>query len=448
MGFRDRVKNAWNAFLGRDPTKHVSEVGGSYYRPGRLRLSYGNNRSMITSVLNRIAVDVASIDVKHIRVDENGRYKEEMDSYLNDCLTLDANLDQTARAFMEDVTFTMLDEGTVAIVPTDTTVNPIRSGGFDVLSLRVGKVVTWYPESVKVNLYNERTGKREDITLPKSMVALVENPFYQIMNEPNSFYQRLLSKLKMLDQLDSQSASGKLDLIIQLPYVIKTEARREQAENRRKDIEMQLSGSKYGIAYTDGTEKITQLNRSVENNLLTQIEYYMKQWQSQLGLPETVFNGTADEATMLNYNNRTLEPIVSAITDEMTRKFLTKTARTQGQRIKSFKDPFKLVPVNQIAEIADKFTRNEILTSNEVRQIMGFKPADDPKADKLINANMPQEDQGMMDPSMMENPEAMEGVGAEEAPEASAGGAGGAAPPQIDLSKLLKIPVDQIQVSG
>lgn len=394
MGLKDRIKHAWNAFLGRDPTRIPGEGITSFRRPGRVQLSYSNNRSMITSILNRIAVDVASIDIKHVRVDDNKRFSEEMDSYLNQCLTLDANVDQTGRALMEDVVFTMLDEGTVVIVPTDTVGNPLTSGSFDVLSMRVGKVVAWYPLHVKVNVYNEAKGKREDIVLPKDMVCIIENPFYQIMNEPNSFYQRLLSKLKMLDTLDAQSSSGKLDLIIQLPYIIKTDARREQAENRRKDIEMQLSGSKYGIAYTDGTEKITQLNRSVENNFLTQIEYYMKQWQSQLGLPATVFDGTADEATMLNYHTRTLEPIVSAITDEMTRKFLTKTARTQGQQIKSFKDPFKLVPVNQIAEIADKFTRNEILTSNEVRQIMGFKPSDDPKADKLINSNMPQEEEG------------------------------------------------------
>jgi hypothetical protein len=382
---------------------------------------------MITSILNRIAVDVASIDIKHIRVDENGRYKEEIDSYLNECLTLDANIDQTSRAFMEDVVYTMLDEGTVAIVPVDTTANPISSGSFDILSLRVGKVVTWYPTEVKVNVYNERVGKREDIVLPKSMVALVENPFYQIMNEPNSFYQRLLQKIRMLDNLDSQTSSGKLDMIIQLPYVIKTEARRQQAENRRKDIEMQLSGSKYGIAYTDGTEKITQLNRSVENNLFNQIEYYMKQWQAQLGLPMTVFDGTADEPTMLNYNSRTLEPIVSAITDEMNRKFITKTGYTQGQRIKSFKDPFKLVPVNQIAEIADKFTRNEILTSNEIRQIMGFKPSDDPKADKLVNSNMPQQDEGVP---------GMEG-------EMGASGAEGGQP--IDLEALKKVPLSEIR---
>ena len=430
MGFRDRVKNAWSAFLGRDPTKVRVDGPGSYYRSGRIRLSNTNNRSMITSILNRIAVDVASIDIKHIRVDENGRYKEEIDSYLNECLTLDANIDQTSRAFMEDVVYTMLDEGTVAIVPVDTTANPISSGSFDILSLRVGKVVTWYPTEVKVNVYNERVGKREDIVLPKSMVALVENPFYQIMNEPNSFYQRLLQKIRMLDNLDSQTSSGKLDMIIQLPYVIKTEARRQQAENRRKDIEMQLSGSKYGIAYTDGTEKITQLNRSVENNLFNQIEYYMKQWQAQLGLPMTVFDGTADEPTMLNYNSRTLEPIVSAITDEMNRKFITKTGYTQGQRIKSFKDPFKLVPVNQIAEIADKFTRNEILTSNEIRQIMGFKPSDDPKADKLVNSNMPQQDEGM--PGM----EGMEG-------EMGAAGAEGGQP--IDLEALKKVPLSEIR---
>ncbi len=393
MGFTDRLQHAWNAFLGRDPTKHYYNYGPSTTsRSGRLQLRRGNERSMVTSTINRIAVDAASIGIEHVRLDENDRYIETVDSYLNECLTVEANIDQTARAFMEDVVYTMLDEGVVAIVPVDTTVDATRSNAFDIQSMRVGKVVEWYPKHVKVNLYNENTGKREDIVLPKSMVALPENPFYQIMNQPNSYYQKLLDKLRMLDVIDAESASGKLDLIIQLPYIIKSEARKTQAENRRKEIEMQLASSKYGIAYTDGTEKITQLNRSVENNLFNQVEYYMKQWQSQLGLPVTVFDGTADEATMLNYQTRTIEPIVAAITDEMKRKFLTKTARTKGQSIMFFKDPFSLVPVNQIAEIADKFTRNEILTSNEVRQIMGFKPADDPKADELINSNMPAKD--------------------------------------------------------
>lgn len=390
MGFTDWLQHTWNAFLGRDPTPEYNLGPSSYLNPSRTRLVRNNNRSMVTSVINRIAVDVASISVEHVRLDENGRFSERINSYLNDCLRYEANIDQTSRAFFTDVTYTMLDEGVVAIVPVDTTVDATRYNAFDIQTMRVGKITAWYPQHVKVNLYNERTGKREDLVLPKQSVAIIENPFYQIMNEPNSFYQRLLQKLKMLDVIDEQSSSGKLDLIIQLPYVIKNDLRRTQAEQRRKDIEMQLSGSKYGIAYTDGTEKITQLNRSVENNLFAQVEYYMTQWQSQLGLPTSVFDGTADEATMLNYQNRTLEPIISAITDEMKRKFLTKTARTQGQTIMFFKDPFRLVPVNQIAEIADKFTRNEILTSNEVRQLVGFKPADDPKADKLINSNMPQ----------------------------------------------------------
>ena len=399
MGLTDRLQHAWNAFLGRDPTKTYRDYGpGSSSHPGRTRHVRGHDRSMVTSALNRIAVDVAAIDIEHVRLDENGRYKETIPSYLNECLTVEANIDQTAQSFKTDAVFTMLDEGTVALVPVDTTVDATRSNAFDIQTLRVGTVSEWYPKHVKVNVYNENTGHREEVILPKSMVALVENPFLHIMNTPNSYYQKLLQKIKMLDVIDEQSASGKLDLIIQLPYVIKSDARRQQAEARRKDIEMQLSGSRYGIAYTDGTEKITQLNRSVENNLFNQVEYYMKQWMNQIGIPESVLDGTADEATMLNYQNRTLEPIISAITDEMKRKFLTKTARTKGQSIMFFKDPFALVPVNQMADIADKFTRNEILTSNEIRQIMGFKPSDDPKADELINSNMPQEDTGVVPP--------------------------------------------------
>ena len=397
MGLTDRLQHAWNAFLGRDPTKSYRDYGpGSSSYPGRVRRTRGHDRSMVAAALNRIAVDVAAIDIEHVRLDENGRFKETIPSYLNECLTVEANVDQTARAFMTDAVFTMLDEGVVALVPVGTTIDATRSNAFDIQTLRVGTVTEWYPKHVKLNVYNEDTGRREEIILPKSIVALVENPFLQIMNTPNSYYQKLLQKIRMLDVIDEQSASGKLDLIIQLPYVIKSDARRQQAEARRKDIEIQLSGSRYGIAYTDGTEKITQLNRSVENNLFNQVEYYMKQWMNQLGIPETVLDGTADEATMLNYQNRTLEPIISAITDEMKRKFLTKTARTKGQSIMFFKNPFALVPVNQMADIADKFTRNEILTSNEVRQIMGFKPADDPKADQLINANMPQEDTGIL----------------------------------------------------
>lgn len=393
MGLIDRFQHAWNAFMGRDPTRYRPDLGPSTYRyPGRSRLSRGHDRSLAASALNRIAVDVAKIDILHVQLDDNDRYVNTIKSYLNECLTVEANIDQTAFDFKLDTVYTMLDEGTVAIFITSATDDPRKTGSYDIGSLRVGKVVEWYPRHVKVDVYNDITGKHEQVIVPKTAVGIVQNPFYQIMNEPNSFYQKLLQKLRMLDVLDEQSASGKLDLIIQLPYVIKSDARRQQAEQRRKDIEMQLSGSRYGIAYTDGTEKITQLNRSVENNLFTQVEYYTKQWLNQLGIPETVFNGTADEQTMLNYQTRTLEPIVSAIVDEMKRKFLTKTARTKGQSIMFFKDPFSLVPVNNIADIADKFTRNEILTSNEVRQIIGFKPSDDPKADQLVNSNMPQED--------------------------------------------------------
>jgi len=407
MGFTDRLQHAWNAFLGRDPTKLTGSNYGpatSLY-PGRPKLTRGNARSMVTSIINRIAVDVASIDVQHVYLDDAGRYIEPVNSYLNECLTVSANLDQTARDFMENVVFTLLDDGTVAIVPVDTTVDATRNNAFDIQTLRAGRVVQWYPKHVKINVYNENTGKRQDILMPKQSVAIVQNPFFQIMNEPNSYYQRLLDKIRMLDTIDAESASGKLNMIIQLPYTIKSEARREQAEARRKDMEMQLSTSKYGVAYTDATEKVTQINRALDNNLFNQVEFYMKQWLAQLGLPMTVFDGTADEAAMLNYQTRTLEPIISAITDEMKRKFLTKTARTKGQSIMFFKDPFSLVPVNQIADIADKFTRNEILTSNEVRQIIGFKPSDDPKADQLVNANMPMADTGM------------EGFGEEEATE-------------------------------
>jgi hypothetical protein len=389
MGFTDRLQHAWNAFIGRDPTWRRADIGAGYsYRPDHSRLTRGNARSIISSVYNRIAVDAASINIEHARIDANGRYTEILPTGINNCLTLSANLDQTSRAFMEDAVLSLLDEGTIAIVPVDTTVNPIASNSYDILTMRVGKIIEWYPEHVKVQLYNEKTGKKEDVTVPKRTTAIVENPFYSIMNEPNATAQRLIRKLNMLDAVDEQSSSGKLDLIIQLPYVIKSEARRQQAEARRKEIEMQLAGSKYGIAYTDGTERITQLNRAVENNLLNQVQYLTDMLFSQLGMPKAVFEGTADEQTMLNYYNRTIEPILSAIVDEMRRKFLTKTARTQGQSIVFFRDPFKLVPVNQMADIADKFTRNEILSSNEVRQIIGYKPVDDPKADELRNKNL------------------------------------------------------------
>lgn len=389
-----RLKHAFNAFMNRDPT--YTPTGSSYsIRPDRPRLSRGNERSIVTSVFNRIALDVASIDIKHCRLDENGRYVEDIDSGLNNCLDLEANLDQTGRAFIQDVVMSMLDEGCVAIVPVDTTLNPKITNSYDILSMRTGKILDWYPAHVRVRLYNDQTGDKEDILLPKSQVAIIENPLYAVVNEYNSTAQRLIRKLSLLDVTDEQTASGKLDLIIQLPYVVKTDARREQANRRRKEIEEQLTGSKYGIAYTDGTEKVTQLNRSLENNLLKQIEYLAEMMYSQLGITQEILNGTADEKTMLNYNNRTVEPIVSAIVDEMKRKFLTKTAQSQRQTITFFRDPFRLVPVNDIAEIADKFTRNEIMTSNEIRQIVGMKPSDDPKADELINSNISKPDETM-----------------------------------------------------
>ena len=385
-----RLKHAWNAFINnRDPTASFRDIGGGYsYRPDRPRLTRGNERSIVTSVYNRIALDVAAIDIQHCKLDENGRLLEEMDSKLNQCLTLEANLDQTSRAFIQDAVMSMLDEGCVAIVPVETTLDPKVTQSYDILSMRTAKILEWFPKHVLVRLYNERTGQKEDIKLPKSMVAIVENPLFAVINEPNSTMQRLIRKLSLLDVTDEQTASGKLDLIIQLPYIIKTDARRQQAEQRRKDIEMQLAGSKYGIAYTDGTEKITQLNRSLENNLMKQVEYLTNLLFSQLGITQSILDGTADEKTMLNYYTRTIEPIVSAIVDEMKRKFLSKTARSQKQSIMFFRDPFKLVPVNDIAEIADKFTRNEIMSSNEFRQIVGLRPSSDPKADKLINSNL------------------------------------------------------------
>lgn len=389
--FGSRLKHAWNAFRNRDPTSLYRDYGYSYsYRPDRVRFTRGNERTIITSIYNRIAIDIASVDIKHCRLDENNRFVEEINSGLNSCLNLEANLDQTGRAFKQDIVMSMFDEGCVAIVPTDTTANPKLTSSYDILTMRTGKILEWYPEHVKVRIYNEKKGKKEELILPKSTVGIVENPLYAIINEPNSTMQRLIRKLSLLDITDEQTASGKLDLIIQLPYIIKSEARRQQADQRRKDIEMQLAGSKYGIAYTDGTEKITQLNRSLENNLLKQIESLTNTLYSQLGITQTILDGTADEKTMLNYNNRTIEPIVSAIVDELKRKFLTKTARSQGQSIMFFRDPFKLVPINNIADIADKFTRNEILTSNEVRQLIGFKPSSDPKADQLINSNIAQ----------------------------------------------------------
>ena len=388
MSFGSRLKHAWNAFTGTDYTTYQDVGPGYSSRPDRIRLTKGNERSIITSVYNRIALDVAALNVQHIRLDENGRFLSVIQDGLNTCLTVEANIDQTARAFIQDIVVSMLDEGCVAIVPVDTTYDPSVTGSYDIQTMRVGKILDWYPQHVRVRLYNERTGAKENILVPKSTVAIVENPLYAVVNEPNSTMQRLIRKLNLLDVIDEQSGSGKLDLIIQLPYVIKTEARRQQAENRRKDIEAQLSGTKYGIAYTDATEHITQLNRSLENNLMKQIEYLTSMLYSQLGITQSILDGTADEKTMLNYNNRTIEPIISAIVDEMKRKFLTKTARSQSQSISFFRDPFKLVPVNDIAEIADKFTRNEIMTSNEIRQVIGMKPSDDPRADELRNKNL------------------------------------------------------------
>lgn len=394
-----RLKHGWNAFMNRDPTNtNFRDFGASYsYRPDRVRFSGGNEKSIVTSVYNRIAMDAAQIDIKHVQLDDDERYVNTIDSGLNSCLTVEANIDQTGRAFLQDVFMSMLDEGCIAIVPTDTTLNPKVTSSYDILTMRTGKILDWYPDKVRVRLYNEQTGKKEEVLLPKKTVAIIENPLYAVINERNSTMQRLIRKLNLLDAIDEQSGAGKLDLIIQLPYTIKSEARRKQAEDRRKDIERQLAGSKYGIAYTDATEHVTQLNRSLDNNLMKQIEYLTSMLYSQLGITQTVLDGTADEKTMLNYYNRTIEPIVSAVVDEMKRKFLTKTARSQNKSIAYFRDPFGLVPVSDIAEIADKFTRNEIMTSNEIRQKIGMKPSDDPKADQLINSNIsqPMEDRQM-----------------------------------------------------
>lgn len=386
-----RLKHAWTAFTNRDPTNYYNYIGSSYsYRPDRPRLSRGTERSIVTALYNKIALDVASIQISHCRLDEDGRFIETIDSNLNECLNLEANIDQTGRSFLQDVVISMLDEGCVAIVPTDTTLDPRITSSYDILSMRTGKVVNWYPQHVRIRLYNERTGQKEEITMPKRAVSIIENPLYAVINEPNSTMQRLIRKLALLDITDEKTSAGKLDMIIQLPYIIKTEARRQQAEQRRKDIEIQLSGSQYGIAYADGTEKITQLNRPVENNLMKQIEYLTSMLYSQLGITQSILDGTADEQTMLNYFSRTIEPIVAAIVDEMKRKFLSKTARSQRQSILFFRDPFKLVPINVMAEIGDKFTRNEIMSSNEIRQKVGMKPSNDPKADQLRNSNLNQ----------------------------------------------------------
>ncbi len=384
-----RLKHAWNAFFNRDPTVYYRNIGTSYgSRPDRPRLTRGNERSIVTSVYNRIAMDAAAINIQHVRLDDNGRFLSTIESGLNNCLTLEANVDQTGRAFIQDVVVSMLDEGCVAIIPVDTTDNPEVTGSYDIETMRTGKILEWYPQHIKVRVYNDRTGQKEDIIIQKNAAAIIENPLYAVVNEPSSTMQRLIRKLNLLDAIDEQSGSGKLDLIIQLPYVVKTEMSRRRAEQRRKDIEDQLAGSKYGIAYADGSEKITQLNRAVENNLMAQIEYLTSMLYSQLGITQSILDGTADDKTMLNYHNRTIEPILSAIVDEMKRKFLTKTARSQMQSIWFFQDPFKLVPVSEISEIADKFTRNEIMTSNEIRQVIGMKPSEDPKADELRNKNL------------------------------------------------------------
>ena len=406
----ERLQHAWNAFRNRDPasgTIWYPEPGYSYnIRPDRVRYSTGNERSIIASIYTRIALDASTMEVAHVRLDQNGRYKETMPSGLNECLSIEANIDQTGRNLLSDIVISMFDEGSVAVVPVDTTLDPSVSGSYEIHTLRTGKILQWYPSHVRVRVYNEKTGQKEELILPKKMVAIIENPLYSVMNEPNSTLKRLIHKLNLLDAIDEQSGSGKLDLIIQLPYTIKSEAKREQAENRRKDIEVQLAGSKYGIAYADATEKITQLNRPAENNLMKQIEYLTSMLYSQLGITDTILNGSANEETMLNYYNRTIEPILTAIVEEMRRKFLTKTARTQQQTIMFFRNPFKLVPISQLAEIADKMTRNEILSSNEIRAIMGYKPSDDPKADKLLNKNLNQvEAEANVDEGYSEEPE-------------------------------------------
>ena len=407
MGIRDRLQHAWNAFVYND-NNYVDpqNLGGlSTFKPDRVHFSRGVERSIVTSVYNRLALDVSSIAIKHVRLDENGRFKEEVDSGLQNCLNVEANIDQTGRAFLQDVVMSMLDEGCVAIVPVDTTIDPAKSGSYEINTMRTGKILEWYPAHVRVRVYNDRKGIHEEIVLPKSSVAIIENPLYAVINEPNSTMQRLIRKLNLLDVVDEQTSSGKLDLIIQLPYVIKTDARRKQAEERRKDIEMQLSGSKYGIAYTDGTERITQLNRPAENNLMKQVEYLTGMLYSQLGLTQSIMDGSADDKTMLNYYNRTVEPILAAITDEIKRKFLTKTARAQKQTVMYFRDPFKLTPVVDLAEIADKFTRNEIMTSNEIRQIVGMKPATDPSADELRNKNLNQSNEVIDNKKAIQSPE-------------------------------------------
>lgn len=412
MGILDRFQRGWNAFVNnRDPTTYYRDYGEAYYyRPDRPRLTRGNERSIISAIYNRIALDVTDIDIRHVKLDKDGRYESDINSGLNNCLTLEANIDQTAKHFIQDVVISLFDKGCIAIVPVDTSDDPNETGSYQIDTMRVGEIITWYPRHVKIRVYNDRTGRKEDIYMSKESVAIIENPFYVVMNEPNSTLQRLIRKLNLLDYIDEQSGSGKLDLIIQLPYVIKTEARRQQAENRRQDIEKQLSGSKYGIAYTDGTERITQLNRPIENNLLKQIEYLTNLLYSQLNIDQTILNGTADDKTMTNYMNRTISPIVSAIVDGMKRRFLTKTARTQGQSIMFFRDPFKLIPPTAMPDMADKLTRNEIMSTNEFRQKLGMKPSKDPGADELRNKNLNAKDQIVDQPNEQSGKQSAESV--------------------------------------
>ena len=417
MALKDRFQKAWNAFFYRDRTDdYVYQDYGiqTYYRPDRPRFSLGNERTIVTAIFNRIALDVASANINHVRVDDENKFLEVIDSDLNSCFNLEANIDQTGRAFVQDIVMSMMDEGVVALVPVDTKGNPFQTTSYDIETMRTGKIIGWFPQHVKVHVYNDRTGQKEDLTLPKSMVGIVENPLYAVINEPNSVLQRLLRKLNLLDVVDEQNSSTKLNMIIQLPYTVKTELRQKQAEQRRQAIETQLTQSQYGIAYIDGTEKVTQLNRPLENNLMSQIEYLTSMLYSQLGINEDILNGTADEKAMTNYYTRTIEPIVSAITDEVKRKFLTKTARTQGQSIMFFRDPFKLVPVTEVATIADSFTRNEILTSNEIRQIIGRKPSNDPNADQLRNKNLNQSNEELAN---QQNPAVEEGEVGSEVPD-------------------------------
>lgn len=410
MGFLDKLKHAWNAFTayGNDPPNNGYIYPSQYqdlglvstFRPDRVYFTRGQEKSLVSTVYNRIAMDVAGVDIKHVKIDNDGRYLSDVDSGLNDCLNYQTNKDQTARAFIQDIVMSMFDEGCVAVVPIDTSINPAKTTSYDILTMRVGKIIQWYPDYVMVEVYNDKTGRKEQITVPKKTTAIIENPLYAIMNEPNSVLQRLITKFNLLDAIDAQSGSGRLDLIVQLPYVIKTETRREQAEKRRADIETQLATSKYGIAYTDGTEKITQLNRPVENNLMTQIQYLTSMLFSQLGITQSILDGTADEKTMLNYMSRTIKPILRAITEEMGRKFITKTGRSQGQRIMYFNNPFELIPVSNLAELADKFTRNEIMSPNEVRQIVGLRPVQNQKSDELRNRNLNEPSDGNGSPAV------------------------------------------------